>query len=169
MRLSTLAGAILACSLAACATLGGGGLSPAQSVFALEGTMTTAIEVATVYASLPSCGHGVAGLCSDPATVAKIKTAAPVAEVAMLSAEAVVTKGPAAQDALTAAEQAEQLVAAGDGSPEVKAAALASLATARVVVARGSASAGDQASALAAARTAVVALSALTATVKPPN
>jgi len=74
--------------LAACAQ--SGQTTVAQVAVAL----TAADQVALQYAQLPACGSGgAAGLCSDPATVAKIKAAAQAAYQAVKTAEASGTSG----------------------------------------------------------------------------
>lgn len=109
MKRTLLAGIALAGFLAACTTVP---KDAAQSVYALEGTLTAAINVATIYAGLPTCG-GATLVCSDPATVARIKAAASSASSAVLAAQASVTDpktSAAAQNA--AVTQAGQAVAA---------------------------------------------------------
>jgi hypothetical protein len=97
-RYGLLAAAVLV-ALAACATKP---TDAPQSVFALEGELTTAINVATIYAGLPTCGATVS-LCSDPSMVAKLQTAAAAATSAILGAQATVTNGSASASAQTAA------------------------------------------------------------------
>lgn len=115
-RFPVLVGVLISsASLAGCASLGlgGGALTPAQQVFALEGVLTSAVNVATYYAGLPACSSPPAGLCSDPGTVAKLRAAAPAAQEAVLAAEVVVTKGDASKQAQAAALANAQAAVAG--------------------------------------------------------
>lgn len=111
MKLKILA---LALALSACVSVHP--QSPAQTVYALEATLTTAVKVATIYADLPRCGSGAA-LCSDGTLVAEINAAAQSAGTAVETAQAIVTSGTAS----TAAQ--EQAVA----SAEISVNALTSL------------------------------------------
>ena len=67
----------------------------AQGVYVAEGSLTAAMQVATVYAQLPTCGHGVT-VCSDAQTVLRIQAAAQTASAAALQAEALVAPGSTA-------------------------------------------------------------------------
>lgn len=99
------AGAILA----SCATTGTP-TDSAQSVYALEATLTAAMQVATTYAELPTCGTSAPLICSDPATVTRIQAAAATAVAAVQTAQALVTSSGASsaqtQAALLSATQA---------------------------------------------------------------
>lgn len=56
------------------------------SVQATEIALTDAFKLATIYTSLPRCGTAAVSLCSDAATVAKIKSLATTAHDAMVMA-----------------------------------------------------------------------------------
>ncbi len=96
----------LAVALGACATVPAP-RDAAQSVYALESALTTAVQVATVYASLPRCSAGGAALCSDAAIVHDINLAAQAAGIAVETAQSVVTSGGA-----SAAAQAQAVASA---------------------------------------------------------
>jgi len=106
MKLRAIA---LAFALSACATVP---VPPdaAQAVYALESTLTTAVQVATVYAQLPRCAPGGVALCSNAAIVSDINAAAQSAGTAVEAAQSVVTSGTASaaaqQQALASAQTA---------------------------------------------------------------
>ncbi len=87
--------------LAACATVP----DAQQSIFVLQGALTTAIQTATGYARLPRCSTvaGTSVVCSDPATLARIDAAADSAASMITSAEAVVTDPNTSASARSAA------------------------------------------------------------------
>jgi len=84
---------------------------PAQGLYVAESALIGAMQVATTYAQLPACGTGVA-LCSDPATVAKIKADAQTASAAVLTAQGVVTANGSAAQIAAAVSVAEAAVSA---------------------------------------------------------
>lgn len=105
MKLKLLAGLVACLVLGACASGTVKAPDAQQTVFGLEGVLTSALQIATTYAQLPICGVGAPVVCSDPATVVRIKTAAPIAVSAVQTAQAAVTNGalsPAAQAAAVA-------------------------------------------------------------------
>lgn len=86
--------------------------TPAQAVFALEGTLTTAMRQATTYARLPRCIPGAAvSVCSDEHIVLLMQAAAPAAVAVMIEAEGVVTdpKSSAGDQAAAAANASAAL------------------------------------------------------------
>lgn len=84
--------ALLALPLAACATFGSSApQSPAQTVYALEGTYAAALNVAVAYRQLPTCVTGGPVICHDPAVVAKMVEVNDTARTALTGAQAVVT------------------------------------------------------------------------------
>lgn len=76
---------VLAVGLVSCASTSQ--VTPAKSLYLVEDGLTGAMQVATVYAGLPTCGAGVPNPCSDPATVARIDAAAETATTAVLAAQ----------------------------------------------------------------------------------
>ena len=100
-------------ALAACLTLSACASSvtpqtPAQALYATEGYLTAAVQVATTYAQLPRCPQPT--LCSDQATVNQIDAAAQTATASVLSAQTLLgtssTTTSAAEAAVAAAAQA---------------------------------------------------------------
>lgn len=110
--------ALVACALAACGTTGGGGVpvpnTPTQVVFTAEGVLTGLIQGAATYAELPSCTTGGPTICSVPALVGDMKTAANAASAAVLAAQAAVAADPAAKSAATQAAIAAAVAAVAD-------------------------------------------------------
>lgn len=96
---------------------------PAQSVFALESTLTAAITLADQYAALPACGTGVT-ICSSHAIVVQINAAAQAADVAIMAAQAAVTNSAvsasAQQDAVLQATTAINALTALTSTLKVK-------------------------------------------------
>ena len=73
-----------------------------QSVYAIESGLAAAENVAAAYAGLPACG-GADAICSDAATVARIKAAALAANTAVLAAQAAATDPTTSKAAQAAA------------------------------------------------------------------
>lgn len=88
--LALAVGALAACSIAPAPK------SPAQAVYETEAALGAAETAAIHYTSLPHCGAGVAGLCSDPAIIAKVKSAADKAAAAVMAAQTAVRADPQA-------------------------------------------------------------------------
>lgn len=86
----------------------------AQSIYAVETGLVGAMEVATSYASLPSCAPDGSPICSDPATVTRIQAAAATAVAAVDAAQAAVQPGTSlsAADQTAAVTQATVALAA---------------------------------------------------------
>lgn len=82
----------------------------AQGVYVAEGSLTAAMQVATTYAQLPACGHGVT-VCSDPVTVTRIQAAAQAASTAVLQAQALVAPGSTVSSAAQQAALAQAISA----------------------------------------------------------
>ena len=84
--------------------------TPAQSVYAVQGSYAAALQIAVTYKQLPSCAKPAAPvLCSDAAVVAKLQKADDVAYAALTAAQNTVrTPGAGAnvQTAIVAAQQA---------------------------------------------------------------
>lgn len=93
-------GALMALALAGCAST-----TPNVALYETTGALTTAMTIATTYAQLPSCAPGSPVICSDPATVSRIQTAAAGAVAADQTAQTVVT------DPATSAAAKQQAVA----------------------------------------------------------
>ena len=85
-----------ALALSACASTG------SVALYETTGALTTAINIATTYARLPTCAAGSPVICSDPATVTRIQTAASAAVAADQAAQ-ITLKDPTAS---AAAQQA---------------------------------------------------------------
>lgn len=100
--------AVLGLALAGCANMAPVvPKTPAQAVFALEGSLTVAMRQATTYARLPRCVDGAAvSVCSDAHIVLMMQAAAPAAVALVIQAEGVVTD-PAASGADQAAAAAK--------------------------------------------------------------
>lgn len=89
---------------------GGAGSSAKSDVAAAEVALTTADTLAAAYVSLPACG-GATKVCSDPATVTKIRAAAANAYAQVKQAEAQAAAGqPVDTLALTTAISALQAI-----------------------------------------------------------
>lgn len=101
--------ALLILPLAACSTVLPAPRDPAQAVYELDGELIAAMRAATVYAALPTCVSGGPVICSDPATVSRIQTAARDASAAVIAAQADLTADP--QSEAQAIALASQLVA----------------------------------------------------------
>lgn len=69
---------------------------PAQTVYAMEGSLTALIQAATVYEQEPTCGAGVNAVCSNPTVAADIKVAAQTAVAAVSAAQTAVQGGAGA-------------------------------------------------------------------------
>lgn len=97
---------------------------PAQSVFALETTLTAAITLADQYAALPACGPTATPICSSHAIVVQINAAAQAADVAIMAAQVAVTNpavSPSAQqDAVLQATTAINALTALTSTLKVK-------------------------------------------------
>lgn len=84
--------------------------TPAQSVYAVQGTYAAALSVAVSYKQLPACVQGGPVLCSDPAVVAKLQKADDVAYAALTAAQNIVRTPGAGLNAQTAINAASQAV-----------------------------------------------------------
>ena len=83
---------LAAFALAGCKTLPD---TPAQTVYALEGSYAAALSVAVAYRNLPLCGTGPV-LCHDPETLAKINAAVAVVNTDIDAAETAARSGASA-------------------------------------------------------------------------
>jgi len=95
--MKVLAPLVLSCALAlaGCATLSSPASAPrtpAQTVYAVEGTYAAALTVAVQYRQLPDCSTG-APICSDAATIAKVRAADAAAWSSILTAQDAVRGG----------------------------------------------------------------------------
>jgi hypothetical protein len=87
-RFTVMIGAV---ALSSCAMgPSAGQLSPAQSVYALEGAYASALRGAVAYRSLPKCGTVGVAVCHNPEIVKRLVIADAKAHDALLGAEAVV-------------------------------------------------------------------------------
>lgn len=102
---------LLACGalLASCASVTP--KDPAQGLYVAESGLVGAMQIATTYASLPRCGTGIV-VCSDPATVTRIKAAASTASGLVLAAQQVITANGSAAQIAAAVAAAEAAVEA---------------------------------------------------------
>lgn len=83
--------------------------TPAQSVYAVQGSYAAALNIAVAYKQLPACQQGGPVMCSDRAIVTKLQQADDVAYAALTAAQNIVrtpNAGANAQTAITAAQQA---------------------------------------------------------------
>jgi pyruvate/2-oxoacid:ferredoxin oxidoreductase alpha subunit len=88
--------------------------TPAQSVYAAQGTYAAALQIAVTYKQLPACVAGGPVLCSDPAAVAKVQEADDVAYDALTAAQNIVRTPGAGLNVQTAITAATQAIAAFD-------------------------------------------------------
>ena len=95
--------------LAACATAP---QTPAQSVYAVQGTYAAALNVAVAYKQLPPCQTGGPALCSEKTVVAKLQQADDVAYAALTAAQNIVRTPNAGLNVQTAIAAANNAVAA---------------------------------------------------------
>ena len=104
MRCLALASALLL--LTGCATKPE---TPAQTVYAMEATYAAALQVAVTYSQLPACPQ--AALCSVPATVARLFSAAVGTYSVLQVAQTAVTSGASPAAILADTQVAEQALA----------------------------------------------------------
>jgi len=111
-----LAAAALA-FVAACTSVGGTALTPAQSVYQLKSDYDAALTIAVTYKNLPPCGTTTnvpnvgaqkIVLCSDPKVVAQLLQADNVAYAAIQAAENTVRDPTVSQSGAQAATVAAQ-------------------------------------------------------------
>lgn len=107
--------------LAACASAP---QTPAQSVYAVQGSYAAALQAAVAYKQLPSCAQPAAPkLCSDAAVVKKLQAADDAAYAALTAAQNIVRTPGAGlniQTAIVAAQNAVQAMTAITASLGVK-------------------------------------------------
>lgn len=92
-KLLTAVGAVALLAGCAHGSGGSGGPSLAQTVYTLEGVLTTAMDVAAQYAGLPTCQLGGPLVCSDPLMVSRIQAASTKAVTLVSRAQDAVTNG----------------------------------------------------------------------------
>ena len=86
--------------------------TPAQGVYAVQGTYATALTIAVAYKALPVCQQGAPVLCSQPSVVATLQKADDAAFAALTAAQNIARTPGAGANAQTAIVAAQQAVSA---------------------------------------------------------